>query len=154
MALIRGATAIGYFTHAWKPVSKSFAPTEEMQAELKRLNTQITRLSGALLADPAGVKIDMKLAGDGKDLNCHFKATKHDGEVYIFAENIDLGEGAEKARQFDPISPRAGKATFAVEGLKAGTTIEVVDEKRTITAEAGKFTDDFPILAEHIYKIK
>jgi len=96
----------------------------------------------------------MKLAGDGADLACHFKATLSDGSVWIFAQNIDLGPGAEKLRQFDPIKPRAGKAAFAVEGLKAGTRIEVVDENRTLTAEAGKFADDFAVLAEHIYTIK
>jgi hypothetical protein len=154
MALIRGATGVGYFTHVWKPAFKEFGPNEEMQAELKRLNAQITRLAPAILAAPAAGKIEMKLAADGADLGCHCKATQGDGSVWIFAQNIDLGEGAEKLKQFDPIKPRSGKAAFAVEGLKAGTKIEVVDENRTITAEAGKFADDFAVLAEHVYKIK
>ena len=33
-AIINGATAIGYFTHAWRPEFKEFAPTPEMQKEL------------------------------------------------------------------------------------------------------------------------
>ena len=154
MAIIRGATAIGYFTHAWRPPPEtSFAPLPEMQAEMKRLNAQITRLSAAILADPAAAKIEMKLAGEGADLHCHFKATQLDGATYIFAQNIDLGEGAEALKQFDPITPRAGKATITVPGLKAGAKIEVVDEGRALTADDGKFTDDFAPLAEHVNRI-
>lgn len=149
-AIINGATAIGYFTHAWKPEFKEFAPNAEMQAELKRINNQITRLAPAILAPIAKQNISMKLDGG---LNCQFKATTYGKELFIFALNSDLGEGADKARQFDPIFPRSGKAVFHVEGLKAGTRIEVVDEKRIIKAEKGSFTDDFNPLAEHIYRI-
>ena len=149
--LIRGATAVGYFTHRWRPDFKEFAPTAEMQAELKRLNDQLTRLAAAILAAPAKRKVAMQLAGN---LPCHFKATEHDGSLYVFAQNMDLGEEAHKLRQGQDITPRGGQATITVEGLKAGTRIEVVDEDRTIAAEAGKFADDFGPLAEHIYRIK
>jgi hypothetical protein len=150
MAIIRGATAIGYFTHRWRPDYKQFAPTDEMVAEMKRLNDQITRLAPAILAAPATAEIEMTL-GDG--LPCHLKATEHEGALYIFAENIDLGPEPEKKRQFEQIVPRAGKAVITVQGLTAGTRIEVVDEARTITADDGRFTDDFPPLREHIYRI-
>jgi hypothetical protein len=150
-AIINGATAIGYFTHAWRPDFKEFAPTPEMQNELARLNAQITRLAPAILADPAKEKIEMIL---GDNLASSFKATNSEGSLYIFAENNDLGPGAEKAIQFDPISPRSGKAVFKVAGLKKGTKIEVVDENRTITSAKGIFEDEFAPLAEHIYKMK
>ena len=148
-AIINGATAIGYFTHAWFPEFKEFAPTAEMQVELKRLNSQLTRLAPAILAHCWKRKVEMKLDGG---LNGQFKATETKDHVYIFALNMDLGPGADKAKQFDPIYPRAGRATFLVAGLKAGTEIEVVDEDRTIIADKGKFMDDFAPLAEHIYK--
>jgi len=150
-AIIQGATAIGYFTHAWFPEFKEFAPTAEMQRELKRLNGQLTRLAPAILAPPSGRKIQMKL---GEGLNCQFRATEASGHIYLFALNMDLGPGAEKARQFDPIYPRNGKAIFIVPGLKAGTKIVVADEDRIITAEKGKFSDEFAPLAEHIYIFK
>ena len=41
-----------------------------------------------------------------------------------------------------------------MQGLKAGTKIDVVDEGRTLTAEDGQFTDDFGPLAEHVYTVK
>ena len=159
--LIRGATAVGYFTHAWRPSFTEFAPTADMQAELKRLNGQITRLAPAILADPAKTEIRMALAvkpqGVTSDqaaaLECHFKATDHDGSLWIFAQNMDLGPGAEKLKQFEQISPRGGTATITIAGLKAGTTIEVVDEGRTIAARDGSFSDAFGPLAEHIYRV-
>jgi hypothetical protein len=150
-AIINGATAIGYFTHVWKPEFKEYGPTPEMTKELTRINSQITRLAPAILAGPVKNKIEMTL---GEGLKCSFKATKYEGSTYLFSENNDLGPGAEKAKQFDPIFPRTGKAVFTVSGLKAGSKIEVVDEQRTITAEAGKFSDEFAPLAEHIYKLK
>ncbi|MFC1574281.1 hypothetical protein ACFL30_03780, partial [Candidatus Latescibacterota bacterium] len=148
--IIRGATAIGYFTHRWRPDFKEFAPTEAMKTELKRLNAQITQLAPAILASPAKVKVTMKLSGN---LACHVKTTEHNGRLYIFAQNIDLGKDAEKLAQGQDITPRGGKATLSISGLTEGTTIEIIGENRTVTAQAGKFYDDFAPLAEHIYCI-
>ncbi|NOX97729.1 MAG: hypothetical protein GXO98_06715 [Nitrospirae bacterium] len=148
--LIRGATAIGYFTHAWQPKFTEFAPTAEMQSELKRLNNQITRLAPAILAGRTRRKVTMQMT-DG--LLCHFKATEYDGALYLFAQNTDLGPNASKLRQGQDISPRGGVATITIAGLKAGTKIKVVDEDRTITTSNGRFTDRFGPLAEHIYRI-
>lgn len=150
-AIINGATAIGYFTHAWRPDTTEFAPKDEMRKELAWLNGRITKLAPFILADPAKEKIGMTL---GEGLNCQFKATKYEGAIYIFAQNIDLGPGAATAKQYDPISPRGGTATITIKGLKKGTLIEVVEERRSITAEDGKFTDEFRPLLEHIYKVK
>lgn len=148
-AIVNGATAIGYFTHAWRPVFKEFAPEPEMQKELLRLNAQLSRLSSAILAPYAKAKISMTL---GIGLNCGFKATGFEGHLYIFAVNIDLGEGADKAKQFDPIFPRGGMATFVIEGLRPGKKIEVMDEGRTIRSESGSFQDHFEPLAELVYR--
>ncbi|NLX60016.1 MAG: hypothetical protein GXY74_13120 [Phycisphaerae bacterium] len=150
MALIRGATGIAYFTHAWQPEYTQFAPKGEMLKELARLNAQLTRLAPAILAPAAKAKVAMTLSDD---MACHVKATELDGALYIFAQNIDLGADAAKMKQGQDITPRGGKATITVEGLKAGATIEVVDEGRTITADDGSFSDEFKPLAEHVYKM-
>ncbi len=153
-ALIKGATAIGYFTHAWEPEFTEFAPTEEMQEELKRLNEQITRLAPAILAPPTDREIAMAIPTTMEpDMGSRFLATEYEGDLYIFAQNTDLGPEAEQAGQFDPISPREGVARIRVEGLEAGTEIEVVDEDRTITAGDGEFRDGFDPLGERIYRI-
>jgi hypothetical protein len=136
MAIIRGARGITYFTHAWRPAFTEFAPTPEMQAELKRLNGQIARLTPAICAAPTNRQISMTMA-DG--LPCHFMSNEQGGALYVFAQNTDM-------------SYRAGSGTLTVEGLKAGTTVEVVDENRTIVAAEGQFTDSFGPMAEHIYR--
>ena len=150
-AIIRGATAIGYFTHAWRPTFKEFAPTAEMQAELKRLNGQLTRLAPDILAAPTTRRVRMTIEGG---LQCHLKATERKETLTIFAQNQDIGIDEKNAKQFQPIAPRGGKATFTVAGLKAGTKIDVVDENRTLTAADGRFVDEFGPLAEHIYRLK
>ena len=137
MALIRGARSITYFTHAWRPEFNEFAPTEEMRAELKRLNGQISRLTPAICAPPTGRTVVVRMGGP----DYHFMAHDCEGGLYVFAQNIDM-EG------------RSGEATVSVEGLEAGTSVEVVDEDRTITAGDGQFTDAFAPLAEHIYRIE
>jgi len=137
MSIVEGATGIIYFTHAWRPKFTEFAPTKEMQAELTRLNGQITRLTEPILAPPAKVKIEMATSDD---VPCHFKATRSGEALWIFAQNIDVKE-------------RGATATFRIKGLAAGTTVEVVDEDRTIRAGDGEFSDSFDALAEHIYRI-
>ncbi len=149
--LIEGATAIGYFTHAWRPTFREFAPTEDMRAELTRLNAQLTRLAPAILGPPTARKIEMSMAGG---LRGRIKATEFGGDLYIFAQNADLGLNAEALKQFEPISPRAGRATIHVAALPAGKVIEVVDENRQLTSVAGGFSDEFGPLAEHVYRIQ
>ncbi len=151
-SIIRGTTGIAYFTHAWRPTFTDFAPTPEMQAEMRRINLQITRLTPAILAPRAEADISMSMK---EGYECHFKATRTaDGALWVFAQNADLGEDAESKGQFDPIDPRGGTAVFTVPGLTGGTVIEVIDENRTLRAAPnGTFTDTFGPLTEHIYRI-
>ncbi|GMV80265.1 MAG: hypothetical protein AMXMBFR7_14490 [Planctomycetota bacterium] len=150
MAVIRGATGIGFFTHAWRPSFSEFAPGEAMQAELKRTNEQLARLGPVLLAAQtarkAAVAFDSKQPGE-------VLLREHDGWVYLFANNLDMQDlGARK----DDVKAtyRGGSATLSVDGLTAGTEIEVVDENRSIQAQAGSFRDDFKPLEVHIYRFK
>lgn len=143
MSIVAGARGIGYFTHAFKPKFNDFAPSADMQAELKRINAQITRLAPELLAKPADDKVSIAFA-DGIEGHC--MATETDGSLLIVAQNLDV---AGK----DGLGGRAGKARVAVAGLKAGTRVEVVDEGREIVAVDGAFEDAFDALAEHIYRI-
>ncbi len=138
MALIRGARSITYFTHAWRPEFNEFAPTDEMRAELKRLNGQITRLTPAICAPPTERTVVMRMGGGAY---YHFMAHDLDGALYIFAQNVDM-EG------------RSGEATISVSGLQEGAKITVVDEDRTITAGENGFSDAFEALAEHIYRVE
>jgi len=79
----------------------------------------------------------MEMAGA---IPCHVKATRHEGALYVFAQNIDM-------------KLRSGRATIHVEGLTPGTTVEVVDESRSIAAAGGRFSDNFAALQEHVYRV-
>jgi hypothetical protein len=136
-AIISGATAIGYFTHRFKPTFAEFGVPEENQKALREINEQLQRLAPVILSADATVQPEIEIEG-GVAAQC--LAKEHNGRMYIFAQNIDMPR-------------RSGKATLAVAGLAAGTKVEVVDEGRVITAESGKFSDDFAPLAVHIYKI-
>jgi len=138
MAIIRGATGIMYFTHAWRPKFNEFEPTEEMRAELKRLNAQITRLAPVIVADAAKEKVSVSFDGD---LHGELMARSHDNSLYLFINNLDL-------------KWRGGRATIRMEGLKKGTPVEVVDEARELIADHESFSDDFAPLGVHIYRIQ
>jgi hypothetical protein len=137
MSITRGATAIGYFTHIWKPSYSQFGVTDENRKALREINEQITRLTpivlgaapkqSASIASEGGVKLDL-LAREGPD------------GLYLFTVNYD-----ERLKE--------AKATIKVEGLAAGKEIVVVDENRALKSDAGSFTDPFAPLAVHIYRV-
>ena len=51
MAICRVATAIGYFTHVWKPAYHQFGVPEENRTALREIIAQITRSASAILSD-------------------------------------------------------------------------------------------------------
>jgi len=136
MSICRGATAIGYFTHIWKPSYSQFGVPEENRRALRQINDQIARLTPAILGAPA--KRSVKIESDGAKLDV--MAREHDGELYLFTVNYD-----ERMK--------GAKASVRVEGLTAGTVVTVVDEQRTLRASDGFFEDDFAPLAVHIYRL-
>ena len=60
MAICQGATAIGYFTHVWKPSYQQFGVPEENRQALRRMNDQITRLAPAILGQPPKRSVAIK----------------------------------------------------------------------------------------------
>lgn len=137
MSICRGATAIGYFTHIWKPAYHQFGVPEENRKALREINQQITRLTPAILGGTP--KQAASISADG-DLKLDLLAKECPDGLYLFTVNYD-----ERLKE--------AKATIKVEGLPAGTEVLVVDEGRTLKAEAGSFTDSFAPLAVHIYRI-
>ena len=138
MAICGGATSIGYFTHIWKPSFDSFGVPEENRKALRQINDQITRLAPAILSDSAKQAVTIKAPGDTK---LAVLAKQHEGELWLFAVNYD-----ERLQRAD--------AVISVEGLKAGVSVTVVDEDRTIPADAASFSDIFEPLAVHVYRVE
>jgi len=137
MSICRGATAIGYFTHIWKPSYNQFGVPERNRKAIREINEQITRLAPAILGETP--KQAVAISADG-DVKLDILARQGPDGLYLFAVNYD-----ERLRQ--------AKATIKVEGLAAGTAVTVVDEGRTLRADAGSFADAFAPLAVHIYRV-
>jgi len=137
MAICRGATAIGYFTHIWKPSYQQFGVPPENRETLKQINAQITRLAPAILGDEPKRAVAIQ-SEDGVKLDALARQKAND--LYIFTVNYD-----ERMK--------ATRATIKVEGLPAGTDVVVVDENRTIPSGAGAFADSFEPLAVHMYRM-
>ncbi len=137
MAICGGATAIGYFTHVWKPAYSQFGVPPENVAAMKAVNEQLTRLTRAIYA-PATQRVSSITLGD--QLPVAMIGRELDGQLYLFAVNYDSQR-------------RGGEATIRVAGLAAGTTIEVLDEGRTIRSDEGSFKDAFEPLAVHLYRV-
>jgi len=137
MSITGGATAIGYFTHVWKPSYHQFGVPEENRKALRQINDQVTRLAPAILGDEPKHPVKIE-AGDVK---LDALARQHDGQLYIFAVNYDQRDVKAEAK-------------ITVAGLPAGTQVTVVDEDRTLRSAAGSFTDTFEPLAVHIYWVE
>jgi len=134
MAICGGATAIGYFTHVWKPSYQQFGVPPENRRALAEINAQLTRLAPAILAEPLPTGVAATTTGK---VRLAAIARQHQHHRYVFAVNYD-------PRQV------ATEATFTVEGLHPEQTIDVVDEGRTITPVEGAFADRFEPLAVHM----
>jgi hypothetical protein len=137
MAVTGGATAIGYFTHVWKPSYKQFGVPEENRKALAEINGQLARLTPAIL----GKHVEGKAAPAEADVKVDAIFRAHGGARYVFAVNYD-----ERLKGTD--------VTFTVPGLADGAAVEVIDEGRTLRARAGDFTDRFEALAVHLYRVK
>lgn len=136
-AIICGATAIGYFTHQFAPAFTEFGVPPANQRALLQINQQLQRLAPVILGPDAGHQPKIVISGG---LPAQLLAKQAGGELWIFAQTMDMPR-------------RAGRATISVEGLKTGTSIEVVDENRRLTAQDGAFTDAFGPLDVHIYRL-
>lgn len=137
MAICRGATAIGYFTHIWKPSYRQFGVPEANRQALREINEQITRLAPAILGEAPKRTVSIA-AHNGAKIDAMAKQSA--AGLYIFAVNYD-----EKLK--------TARVTVKVEGLAAGAEVVVVDEGRTIRSDDGSFADTFAPLAVHIYRL-
>ncbi|MBN2037631.1 MAG: hypothetical protein JW768_12895 [Chitinispirillaceae bacterium] len=132
LAIVKGANAIGYFTHSWECPGSTYTQlclNESLIAMLKKVNAQITALTDVLCGPDANAAITVSLA-DSKG-RLEFNAKCHDRFVYLIAVNVINLTGARDTQQ----------ATFTVPGV-AGA-ISVYDEGRSITPVGNNFADRF-----------
>jgi hypothetical protein len=136
MALIHGASGVGYFCHTWvpTPVEAGFLQDPEMTAAIKAIDEGITALAPVLNSPTKGGYAKVNSSNTAVPIDIMAKNYKKSN--YIFAVAMRPGDT---------------KATFEV---KSGKTAEVIGENRTIKITKGKFSDDFKYYAVHQYKIK
>ncbi|MCH5374414.1 MAG: hypothetical protein JJ992_10575, partial [Planctomycetes bacterium] len=121
MSICQGATAIGYFTHIWKPSYSQFGVPDANRQALRSINAQITALAPAILAPKSPREVSISPDSDAR---MDVMAREYQGDIYLFAVNFDS-------------RAVASDACLAVRALAEGRQITVVDENRTNASEAG-----------------
>jgi hypothetical protein len=135
MALIHGATGIGYFCHTFYPstIEAAFLGDSGMLAGITAVNALIRALAPVLNSpsEPGSVSVTSSAAGVPVDI----LVKKHGGSAYVFAAAMRPGQAT---------------ATFALAG---GTEAEVLGENRRIPIANGKFSDAFTDYGVHLYRV-
>lgn len=135
MALVHGASGFGYFCHSWKPDLDDAALLNDatMLDAVTKINKEITSLAPVLNSKTTNGYASVTSSNTAVPINM---LTKNIGNVnYIFSVGM---------------RPGTTTATFSI---NSGNTVEVIGEARTITVNAGKFTDNFSSYGVHLYKI-
>src|SRR5205085_4891358 len=122
-----GAKGIGYFPHRWDPY-KPCDISEELQAEMKRTNRQLTELAPVILGSDVSGKVTVESAEGGP---VPFAVKKADGgsSTYLFLVNAAtqparvrvLAAGTKALRDLDTGRPTPldkGEAELSFEPLQ------------------------------------
>jgi len=139
-SIATGAKGIGYFTIAFDPF-RWVELTDEVRAEMKRTNAELTELAGPIVL--GDTKKKLSVAGDevqdrwakGRAIRAIRK--EYQGKTYVIAANV---------------SRKAVTPTFKLEGVAADKAV-VWKEDRTVVLSDGAFSDAFEPLAVHVYVI-
>lgn len=136
MALIHGASGIGYFCHEWTPAFNDHALLDdtEMARAVEQINAQITELAPVL--NSSSLDDDLLVATTGDvPLAVMYKARQN--QYYIFAVNMRA---------------ETTTATFAINSVSTADQVEALYEDRHIAAADGTFQDQFSGYAVHRYR--
>lgn len=138
MSIIHGSRGIIYFVHQFKPrfVEASLLEDETLLAEVTRINAQLQQLAPVILAPETDTKIQVGSSDPAAPIATLIRSV--DGVTYVFA-----------------VAMRDQPAELRLSGLPAAaTTIEVLDESRTLPVQAGAATDQFAPYDVHVYRIR
>jgi hypothetical protein len=135
MAIIHGATGIGYFCHSWTPVFDDAALLHDavMIDSVRSVNAWIDALSPVL--NSATISGFTNVSSSNATVPIDFITKFYDNATYVFA-----------------VAMRPG-TTSAAFTVPAGASIEVLGENRQLIESGGQFIDDFTEYGVHIYKI-
>jgi len=149
MSIIHGSQGLVYFCHQFQPrfIEAALLADEEMAQAVGAINREIHDLAAvinsptvekgaAVTAEPAEVSPELAAALTSGPIALMAKRDR--GATYIFSVRME---------------DKPAKATFQLPGLAGKAKVEVLGEKRTLTAENGKFADTFEPYAVHLYRI-
>lgn len=134
MSIVGGAHEILYFTHSWSPSYSQCRIPEDLQAEMKILNKQITDLAPIILSANSNIEVTAEKKGDS-ETDVETLVKEGSGKIYIFTSNIKY---------------KAGDVEFTIKGASSGD-VEVYEENRKLKMTNGKFTDKFKEYEPHVY---
>ena len=154
VSLIHGAQGLGYFVYQrdsvdapawWADLKKTL---DEVNAvALVALRRSTSKELGRTWATTQGTRdyyhIEHSADGDGTTdnpkIDACFRQNLETGDRYLIAQNA---------------YNEATQATFTVQGLPAGATVEVLFENRTLKSQSGSFSDSFTPYQHHVYLLK
>jgi hypothetical protein len=139
MAITSGATGIIYFCHQFKPtfIEAGLLANTELASGVKSVNAQVTRLS-TVLHSPTLLEVVRAESSDPK-VPVNVLCKRQGNSIYVFAVAMRNS---------------ATDVLFQIAGVKTGTSVEVLDESRTVGLADGRFTDHFGGYAVHLYRLK
>ncbi|MHC4230371.1 MAG: hypothetical protein ACYSW0_23295 [Planctomycetota bacterium] len=139
MSIIHGSMGLIYFVHEWEPRFNESAllSDPEMLSAVTKINRQITELAPVLNSPTIRDAVSVSSSNEAVPVATMVK--KHEGATYLFA-----------------VAMREGKttATFDLQKLRDGITVEVLAENRAITSKNGVFKDIFETWDVHLYRIQ
>lgn len=136
MALIHGASGVGYFCHSFAKPSDpaAFLHDEVMISAMKKVNMQITELAPVL--NSPTIENFVKINSNNSNIPIDFITKKIGDTYFVFA-----------------VSMRPGKTT-ATFTIQDGRKVTVLGEDRKINVGKNNlFTDNFSDYEVHLYKI-
>ncbi|GAA3838138.1 hypothetical protein GCM10022243_00770 [Saccharothrix violaceirubra] len=145
--IIHGARGINYFNHTygdWCPSSNNFRYTALFGGDCYAAMTKAaTKVNGQIKALAPVLNSQSYAWTFNPSLDTMLKV--HNGYAYVFAMGSGIPGGTATGSFALNLPPEAA----------GSTSVEVVDEGRTIPVAGGKFTDTFASsTAYHIYKIR
>jgi len=138
MALVHGSRGLIYFVHEFKPRSNEHALLDdpEMLAAVTAINHQIHELAPVL--NSPTVPDGGTVRSSDSEVPIDLMVKRRPEATYVFAVGM---------------RNRPAQGRFALRGLPAEATGEVLGEDRRLTIRDGQFADDFPAYGVHIYRI-
>lgn len=125
MALLNGAKGIGYFPHRWDPYQPCDI-SEELQAEMKRTNRQLTQWASVLLGPEVAGMVEVE-AVEGGPVEFMVRRAEEGGFPHLFLVNASTAPARIRLRS---------KEVGGMADLESGEALSIGSRGLPLTLEA------------------